>query len=68
MGRMNALGKRLTALERSQPSAMPRWHCLRRYESESEADAVAAYEAENGPIEAGKVVMRIIIKKPGGRS
>ena len=64
---MNALGQRLAALERAQPSAMPRWHCLRRYVNESQADAVAAYEAENGPIEGGNTVMRVIINKPGRR-
>ena len=64
---MNTLSKRLTALEQSQPSAMPRWHCLRRYEDESHEDAVAAYEAENGPIGGGNVIMRVIISKPGSR-
>jgi hypothetical protein len=64
---MNALGKRLTALEQAQPSAMPRWHCLRRYEDETDADAIAAYEAEHGPIGDGNVVMRVIISKPGLR-
>lgn len=64
---MNALGKRLAALEQAQPSAMPRWHCLRRYEDETDADAVAAYEAENSTIGDGKVVMRVIISKPGSR-
>lgn len=64
---MNALGKRLAALEQAQPSAMPRWHCLRRYEDETDADAVAAYEAENGPIGDGNVIMRVIISKPGSR-
>ncbi|NNG59785.1 hypothetical protein [Sphingomonas paucimobilis] len=64
---MNALGKRLAALEQAQPSAMPRWHCLRRYEDESEADAIAAYEAEHGPIGDGNVIMRVIISKPGTR-
>ncbi|WP_267386169.1 hypothetical protein [Sphingomonas sp. GC_Shp_3] len=65
---MNPLGKRLTALEHAQPSATPRWYCLRRYEDESEADAVAAYEAENGPIGDGNVVMRVIVSKPGTRA
>lgn len=64
---MNPLRKRLTALEQAQPSAMPRWHCLRRYEDETDADATAAYEAEHGPIGAGNVIMRVIISKPGTR-
>jgi hypothetical protein len=62
---VNPLSKRLTALEQAQPATKPRWHCLRRYEDESEADAVAAYEAENGPIGNGNVVMRVIVSKPG---
>lgn len=64
---MNPLGKRLTALEQALPTAKPRWHCLRRYEDESDADAVIAYEAENGPIGDGNVIMRVIISKPGTR-
>lgn len=64
---MTALGKRLAALEQAQLSAMPRWHCLRRYEDETDADAVAAYEAEHGPIGDGNVIMRVIISKPGTR-
>jgi hypothetical protein len=65
---MNALGKRLAALEQAQPSSKPRWHCLHRYEDETDAEAITAYEAEHGPIGEGKVVMRIIISKPGSRA
>ena len=64
---MNALGKRLAALEQAQPTTMPRWHCLRRYEDETDADAVAAYEAKHGPIGDGNIIMRVIISKPSTR-
>ena len=57
---MNALTKRLTALERAQPSVMPRWHRLRRYEDETDADTIAAYEADHGRIGDGNVIMRVI--------
>ncbi len=64
---MNGLGKRLAALEQAKPSSSPRWHCLRRYESETNADARAAYEAEHGPIGDGNVIMQVIISKPAER-
>ncbi|MGJ3629809.1 hypothetical protein AB5I41_28795 [Sphingomonas sp. MMS24-JH45] len=32
-----------------------------------EADAIAAYEVENGPIGDGNVIMRVIISKPRER-
>lgn len=60
---MNALGKRLAVLEQAQPTTMPRWHCLRRYEDETDADAVATYEAENGPVGDGNVIMRVIVDR-----
>lgn len=65
---MTPLSKRLVALEQAQPSASPRWHRLLRYENETDEQAVAVYEAEHGPIGDGKVVMRVIISKPGERS
>jgi hypothetical protein len=60
---MSALSKRIGALERAHPSSVPRWHCIRHYEEESREDAIAAYEAENGPIGDDNVIMRIIITK-----
>lgn len=64
---MSGLNKRVTALEEARPASMPRWHCLRRYEDETDAKAVATYEAEHGPIADGNVVMRVIVFKPGYR-
>lgn len=65
---MSGLAKRLAALEQAQPSPMRRWHCLRRYEDETDADAMAAYEAEHGSIGGGNVIMRVIVSKPGKRT
>ena len=64
---MNGLGKRMTALEQARSTSMQRWHCLRRYEDETDADAVAAYEIEHGPIGDGNVIMRVFVSKPGER-
>jgi hypothetical protein len=64
---MSGLSKRLVALEEAQPTPAPRWHCLRRYDDESEAEAIAAYEADNGPIGEGNVIMHVIIRTPGER-
>ena len=64
---MNALSKRLAALEQTKSSQMPRWHCLRRYENETDAEAVAAYEAEHGSIGTDNVIMRVVVSKPGMR-
>lgn len=63
---MSALTKRLAALERARPAVTARWHRVRRYESESEADAIAGYEAWNGSIGNGNFIMRVIIGSPGG--
>jgi len=64
---MNPLSKRIAALEQSRPSATPQWHSMMRYENETDDQAVAAYEAKNGPIGDGNVIMRVIISKPGQR-
>lgn len=64
---MTALGKRLFALEQSKTASKRQWHCLRRYEDESDADAITAYEATHGSIGDDNIVMRIIVNKPGKR-
>ena len=62
------LDRRIAVLEDAiTPVAKPRWHRLSRYEGETHEQAVAAYEAEHGPIGNGNVVMRVIIEKPGER-
>lgn len=64
---MKTIANRIAALEQAQPSASPRWHRLLRYENETDEQAVAVYEAAHGPIGDGKVVMRVIVSKPGER-
>ena len=64
---MNGLGKRLAALEQAQLPTTLRWHCLRRYEGETDEQASAAYEAEHGPISDANVIMQVIVSKPGPR-
>lgn len=64
---VNSLTKRLAALEQAEAATMPQLHCLLRYEQETDAEAMAAYEAEHGPIGSGSGIMRVIVSKPGMR-
>lgn len=61
---MSPLSKRIGALEQAYPSSVPRWHRIRHYEEESRDDAIAAYEAETGPLGDDNIIMRVIITKP----
>ncbi|PXA96964.1 hypothetical protein DMC47_16170 [Nostoc sp. 3335mG] len=61
---MNALRKRLDALERHAAPALSRCYALVRYADESEADAVPVDGAD---VPTGRGVLRIIINKPGSR-
>lgn len=61
------LKKRLDALEGAVCPPQPRiWHRIVRHEGGSEEEAVAAYEAVNGPMgpDDGQI-MRIIVQAPG---
>lgn len=65
---MRSLQRRLQELEAKDPSRLKRWHRVIQYEDEgqTEQEAIAEYEAENGPIgEDDCLVVRII--KPGFR-
>ncbi|WP_267381778.1 MULTISPECIES: hypothetical protein [unclassified Sphingomonas] len=64
---MKTIESRVRALEEALPSSSPRLHCIRRYENETDEQAVSVYEGEHGPIGDGKVIMRVIINKPGSR-
>jgi hypothetical protein len=65
---MSTMKRRLATLEQKMdPPAPVKWHRIRRYEDETDEQATAAYEAEHGPIDDGRVVMRVIINKPGCR-
>lgn len=59
------LAKRLSDLERRIDPAPPRqWVRIYQYEGQTQEQAIAAYEAENGPIEEKGVILRVIINKP----
>ena len=60
------LKPRVEALEaRTNVSALKHWHRILRYEGQNEAEAVAAYEAEHGPVGPDDgTVLRVIISKP----
>lgn len=65
---MNTMRRRVVALEqKASPPPPTRWHFLRRYEDETDEQAIAAYEREHGSIGNDRLVMRVIISKPGCR-
>jgi hypothetical protein len=59
------LSKRLSDLEKRGPVGAVRWRRIFQYEDQSQAEALAAYEAENGPIgpDEGRI-LRVFIHKP----
>ena len=60
------LTKRLTDLEqRMGPQGPARWRRILQYEDQTEAEAIAAEEAANGPLgpDDGRI-LRVIIHKP----
>ncbi len=59
---------RVAALEQVGNEGAQSMHCLQRYEDETDEQAVAAYEAENGPIGEGRNVMRVFVSKPATRA
>lgn len=64
---MSALDKRVGALEQSRSAVALPWVCLRRYEGETDEQAIAAYQDEHGSIGDRNIVMRVIISKTGQR-
>ena len=62
---MTRLTQRLEALERRDVPPLRRWHQILRFEGQTEAEAVAAYEAANGPIgpDDGSI-LSVVIHKP----
>lgn len=64
---MTGLSKRVGALETKIEPPKSRWVRMVRYENETDAQAVAAYEAQHGPIGDDRVVMRVVVNKPGDR-
>lgn len=60
--RMRGLSGQVTSLE--AVSGARGFVCIRRYSDQTEADAIAAYEAAHGLIERGDNVLNVIIRKP----
>jgi hypothetical protein len=54
-------GKGLPAWK--DPNYKP-WHRIIQWEDQTEAEAVAAYEAENGPLGDDNRILRVIITSP----
>lgn len=57
--------RRVAELEARSIAGAKRWHVIRRWSDQTEDDAVAAYEANSGPIgpDDGSI-LRVIIRKP----
>jgi hypothetical protein len=60
------LGRRLAALESGNDGEV-RCHAIAQFDDDTEAKAVAVYEARHGPIADGANVLRVFIRKPGHR-
>lgn len=59
-----SLHRRIADLEARAPAHAPQWVRILQYEGQTEEGAVAAYEAEHGPIDNKRVILRVIINKP----
>ena len=64
---MTGLSKRVVALETKIELPKSRWVRMVRYEDETDAQAIEAYEAKHGAIGDDRVVMRVVVNKPGAR-
>ena len=58
------LKPRLDALEARIAPACQRWVRIFLYEDQTQERAVAAYEAEHGPIDDANIILRVFIRKP----
>jgi hypothetical protein len=64
---MRELKRRLVALEkkgRLKCKALAMWCRVYQYEDQTEDEALAAWEAEHGPLADKNVVMRVIVRSP----
>ena len=61
------LRRRVKDLEQKvTPGGIKRWVRIFQYEDQTQEQALAAYEAQNGPIEDSMgVILRVIVNKPG---
>lgn len=62
-----SLARRMEELER-QTCGAKKWHVIIRHADQTEEDAIAAYEADNGPIgpDDGSMLW-VIVRKPTPR-
>jgi hypothetical protein len=58
------LNRRLDALEERAGTDLQPWHRIVVDVGQSEADAIAAYGADNGPIAGSNLVLRQLIESP----
>lgn len=56
------LKQRVEALENGDSSQFKPWHCVVQDVGETEQQAFARYETENGPIGDDRGVLRVIIR------
>ena len=55
--------RRLEALEASGEAGKWRVYAIDLYDDDTDEGAIAAYEAEHGPLEDGPKVMRVLLRK-----
>lgn len=62
---MHRIRQRVDALERGRAEGFKAYHCIRRYEGQTEAEAMALYEDEHGPIDIeSENLLYVVIRKP----
>lgn len=59
------LKPRLDALEAKLAPASQRWVRIYRYEDQTDEQAIAAHEAEHGPIGDANVILRVVVDPVG---
>ncbi len=57
------LGARIDALEAQALQGSAKWCRVLQWAGQTESDAVAAHEAQHGPLPTGEGVLRVIIRK-----
>ncbi len=61
---MSRLKNRVFDLEQRRPENAKQWVRILQHEDQTREQAIAAYEAECGPIDDKGVVLRVFISKP----
>lgn len=62
MGLRDRLKPRLDALEAQMAPACQRWVRIFQHAGQTQEQAIAAYEAEHGPIGDASVILRVSVK------